>query len=233
MGKVLINWILKPKEPIPTAIAGSPGLRSIGKMAVECLIEQLGAELLAEVYSYDFPAIYQTVPSYAAHPKYLGNAGVMVKGGIAGVPKASIYRAAEPNIAIVMGYHANFMGQYEVAESVAEALFELGVRRLYVLAGYGRPGADLCCAATKPELLEEAKAYGLEPGYEGPFMGFSGLLLGAAKLLGIDGICIFGRTEPSPSDPEYPDPIAAIRVVSKLKEILKLNVDAASILSKY
>jgi proteasome assembly chaperone (PAC2) family protein len=56
-------------------------------------------------------------------------------------------------------------------------------------------------------------------------MGFSGLVLGMAKLRGIKGICLFGRSQPSVEDPEYPDPQAAKRVLEALSRVLDLNLD--------
>ena len=66
------------------------------------------------------------------------------------------------------------------------------VKRLFVLAGYGVGEGEVCCAATDPELIEELKKHDIGTGYEGPFMGFSGLVLGLAKLRAIQGVCLFG-----------------------------------------
>jgi hypothetical protein len=99
------------------------------------------------------------------------------------------------------------------------------VTRLFVLAGYGVGEGEVCCAATDPELVDELKKRGIGTGYEGPFIGFSGLVLGLAKLRGIKGICLFGRSQPNPEDPESPDPRAAGKVLEKLADILELDLD--------
>jgi proteasome assembly chaperone (PAC2) family protein len=59
-------------------------------------------------------------------------------------------------------------------------------------------------------------------------MGFSGLVLGLAKLRGIKGVCLFGRSQPSVEDPEYPDPRAAKKVLETLSRILNLNLDLSA-----
>jgi len=57
------------KEPI--AIVGSPGLRSVGKLVVDELVEKRRPRLFAELYSYGFPAIYYG-PSYLGAPCGVG-----------------------------------------------------------------------------------------------------------------------------------------------------------------
>jgi proteasome assembly chaperone (PAC2) family protein len=97
------------------------------------------------------------------------------------------------------------------------------VRRVIVVAGYGLQGADVCGAATSPALMEELKArYGVDVGYEGPFYGFSGLVFGLAQRKGLDAVCLFGRTEPTPDFPESPDEAAAHTLLQKLAQLLNL-----------
>ena len=70
-------WITKRKQyefEGPTAVLGSSGLRSIGKLVVDDLIKQTKAELIADLYSTHLPSVYQTKPSYAADPASPGEA---------------------------------------------------------------------------------------------------------------------------------------------------------------
>jgi proteasome assembly chaperone (PAC2) family protein len=84
---------------------------------------------------------------------------------------------------------------------------------------------EVCCAATDLELIEDLKKHDIGTGYEGPFMGFSGLVLGLAKLRGIKAACLFGRSQPSIEDPEYPDVRAARKVLEALSRVLELDLD--------
>lgn len=208
-----------------TAIVGSRGLRSVGKIAVDYLIEKLQPRLIEELYSPHFPMIYQTQPSYAAHPDYPGGPGVWLQHDRIELPKVEFYLSDSPRLLLTRGYHANFQGQHEVAEQVLDMYEKHSVTRLFVLAGYGVGEGEVCCAATDPELVDELKKRGIGTGYEGPFIGFSGLVLGLAKLRGIKGICLFGRSQPNPEDPESPDPRAAGKVLEKLADILELDLD--------
>lgn len=208
-----------------TAIVGCRGLRSVGKIAVDYLVEKLQPRLIEELYSPHFPMIYQTQPSYAAHPDYPGRPGVWLQHDRIELPKVEFYLSDSPRLLLTRGYHANFQGQHEVAEQVLDIYEKHSVTRLFVLAGYGVGEGEVCCAATDPELVDELKKHGIGTGYEGPFIGFSGLVLGLAKLRGIKGICLFGRSQPNPEDPESPDPRAAGKVLEKLADILELDLD--------
>lgn len=211
---------------VSTAVAGSPGLRSIGSLVIDSMIERLRAELIAELYSTHFPLIYQTRPSYAPRPDLPGIGGVRVESGSPVLPRVQLYYHPAPPLVITRGCHANFNGQYEVAEKVLDLYEELMVSRLIVVAGYGLEGENVCCAATNNSIIDELKKkYGVDPGYAGPFYGFSGVLFGMAKMRGLDAFCLFARTEPRPEDPESPDFKASKTLLAKLAQILGLDLD--------
>jgi proteasome assembly chaperone (PAC2) family protein len=208
----------------PVAIVGSPGLRSIGKLAVDSLITQTKAHLVAELYSIHFPSIYQTVPSYAAHPSLPGMGGTVVDAGAVDFPKVQFYACTSPCLVLVRGYHPNFEGQYEVAEKVVDYLSELSVKKMIVVAGYGTKEKKVVCAANNKKAIDELKEkYDIGIGYKGPFMGFSGLVFGSAKLKGIEAICLFSASEPKEDDLEFPDKEASDRVVELLSRMIGLG----------
>jgi hypothetical protein len=214
-------------------IVASRGMRSVGIIAIDYLIKKLQPRLIDELYSTHFPIIYETQPSYAAHPDHSGMPGIRLQKGGAVLPKIEFYLSRSPNLLLIRGYHANFQGQYEVAEQVLDTCEKHGVKRLFVLAGYGVGEGEVCCAATEIELVEALKARGIGTGYEGPFMGFSGLVLGLAKLRGIKGVCLFGRSQPSVEDPEYPDPQAAKKLLESLSKVLDLSLDLSEFDEKH
>jgi len=208
----------------PVALVGSPGLRSIGKLVVDSLITQTKSQLVAELFSTHLPAIHQTTPSYAAHPSLPGMGGVIIEHGSVDLPKIQFY-SPNPSLIFVKGYHANFEGQYTIATKVVDFLAETGVKKMIVVAGYGSKEKKICCAATSQIALEEMKEkFGVGIGYKGPFMGFSGLVFGLAKIKGIEAICLFSGTEPKEDDLEFPDMEASDRVVEILVNILNLKL---------
>jgi uncharacterized protein len=212
MDKTWIRRVNKPKLRAPIAIVGAPGLRSVGQLAVDNLINDLKATLAAELYSSHFPVIYETSPSYIPSPDLPGESGFIIKHSNVSLPKIEFYYSSNPDLIIAKGYHANFSGQYEVAENV------------FVLAGYGREGEDVYGAATSLSIVDELKKYHIEKGYVGPFYGFSGLIFGLTKLRGIDAVCLFGRTKPNLEYPEDPDPQAAKILLGKLNQILSVGL---------
>jgi len=223
---VNIRLLQKPKEALSRAVASSPGLRSVGWGALATLTSKLNPILTAEIFSQNFPTHYDTVPSYLAKPEAYGMAGIQVEAGRLSLPKVKVYASPQLSLCLIQGYHANFYGQYEVAEAVVSLLEQFEVEWLYVLAGYALEGEPVCCAASDRRLLEEAeKRFGLKPGYVGPFLGFSGLLAGLAAEKGIKVLWLFGKTTPNPEDPEKPDPEASENLYRKLCEILGVNPD--------
>jgi proteasome assembly chaperone (PAC2) family protein len=208
----------------PVAVVGSPGLRSIGKLAVDSLIAQTKAQSTAELYSTHLPSIYQTTPSYAAHPSLPGLGGAIVESGNLDLPKVQFYSCPNPPLVFARGYHANFAGQYTVAEKVVDILSEMHVKRMIVVAGFGSKEKKICCAATSQKDIDEMKEkFGVGIGYKGPFMGFSGLVFGLSKLKGIEAICLFAGTQPKEDDLEFPDKEASDNVVELLSRMLGLG----------
>jgi proteasome assembly chaperone (PAC2) family protein len=222
---IWIKYLRTPTLNEPIALVGSPGLRSIGKLAIDYLVNKLQAKLFAELYSTHFPLIFHTQPSYASHPRLLGDAGVMVSDSEITFPRVLFYSSTFPDLILVNGYHANFNGQYEVAEKVLDFLEESSVKKMIVLAGHGREGNEICCAATDLKLIQEMKEeYGITVEYEGSFYGFSGLVFGLAKLRQIGSICLFGQTEPYLEEAEYPDENAVSVLMTYLSRILKIDL---------
>lgn len=208
----------------PVAVVGSPGLRSIGKLTVDNLIAQTKAQPTAELYSTHLPSIYQTTPSYAAHPSLPGMGGAIVESGNLDLPKVQFYSCSNPPLVFARGYHANFAGQYTVAKKVVDLLSEMQVKRMVVVAGFGSKEKKICCAATNQKGIDEMKEkFGVGIGYKGPFMGFSGLVFGLSKLKGIEAICLFAGTEPKEDDLEFPDKEASDRAVELLSRMLGLG----------
>ena len=217
---IWIEYLRKVDLKQPVAVVGSPGLRSIGELVVNQLIKKTHAELIAELYSTHLPIVYQTQPSYAAHYALPGIGGAKVKDGEVDLPKVNFYACSAPSLIVAKGYHANFAGQYNVANEVVGFLRASGVKRIIVAAGYGSKMRKVCCAASDPDLIQEMKEkFAIEVEYVGPFYGFSGLVFGLAKRKGVDALCIFAGTEPNPDDPEFPDPKSSELILDVLSQM--------------
>lgn len=218
-------WIETRKESEikkPIAIVGSSGLRSIGRLVVDKLIKEVKAELMAELYSSHLPLIYHTKPSYMSHYSLPGVGGVAVNEGQVNLPKVQFYMSSSPSVIIVKGYHANFAGQYDVAEKVIHFLKQRGVERIIVTAGYGSRESKVCCAATSQDIIDEMREkFKIEVDYVGPFYGFSGLVFGMSKLEGIEAMSLFAGTQPNLEDPEFPDPDSSDLILGILRQVIE------------
>jgi len=228
------TWVREIREvelSQPVALVGSPGLRSVGLIAVDYLVKKLPCRLFLELYSGSFPAEYALTPSYIATPGFPGSGGVALKNGVPELPRVE-FHSWRNRVIVIKGYQADFEGQYQVAETIIDHLHRLGTRRVVVLAAHGRGGEGVQCAATDKRILEEMAKQGIETGYEGPFFGLSGLILGMAMAKGIEGLALFGLTTPMPEDPETPDPATTKTLLGKVSELLNLSLDLSELKPK-
>ncbi|MEM2933789.1 MAG: PAC2 family protein [Methanocellales archaeon] len=231
-----INYLKKPEFKNPVAIAASPGLRSVGKIAIEYLLKKLPCELIVEIRSPHF-AVQYIGPSYFGT---IGSTGVKVERGLISLPKIEIYALNKREIVIVRGYQAEYdpsdpssvKGPFQAAACTIELLQELRVKRIFILASHGTRGKRIFCAATHKHLIEELSKYGIEKREPGEFYGYSALLLGFAKLTGLEGICLFSETFPDFEDLETPDFDAAKRVLDMLKQLIGIELDTRELAGK-
>ncbi|PJB20939.1 MAG: proteasome assembly chaperone family protein, partial [Euryarchaeota archaeon CG_4_9_14_3_um_filter_38_12] len=207
MDNVLVRYIKKPKLVEPVLIGGLPGVGNIGKLAADHLVDETGAEKIAEIYSKHFP------------PQ------VIVKDdGVIRQVNNELYYLKNPEIIILVGDYQGLTpeGQYELADVVLNIVEKFGVKKIFTLGGYGlgrmikRP--RVLGAATNEELVREMKKYGVvfpkgEPG--SGIIGASGLLLGMGLFRGMDGVCLMGETSGY-----FVDPKAARAVLEVLIKVL-------------
>jgi len=225
MDYVTVKYIeKKPKLKNPILIEGLPGIGNVGKLAVEHLIDTIGAVKFAELYSKDFP------------PQVFIN----TDGTITLVNNEFYYWKAKKknqrDLILLTGDYQGLssQGQYELVETILNISQELGVKEMYTLGGYGL-GHDIdspkvLCATTDKELVKKMKKYGAvfkknEPG--GGIVGASGLLLGLGKLKGFSGTCFMGET------PGYlVDPKSAKAVLKILMKITNIEVSLSALEKK-
>ncbi len=213
-----------------TAIVGSPGLRSVGSIAIDHLIEKLELDAFAELYSPSFPISYDGIP-YAGSP---GEAGCEVEEGVVGMPKVRFY--LWDDLVVTRGYQAELHGQYGVARKVVELYSEWGVDKMFTLGGYvplsKAPNEPLdmrkvsyCATYTGAIKSGEMEKLDIEKKEVGPFLGFTALVMGLGMMKGIKGIALFGETLPNYEDPLDLDPKAAEALLGKLSQILGTEID--------
>ena len=225
MDYVTVEHVAKiPKLKNPILIEGLPGIGNVGKLAVEHLIDSIGAAKFAEIYSKDFP------PQVFINPD----------GTIELVKNEFYYWKAKKkdqrDLVLLTGDYQGLSshGQYELVEKILDIVEELGVKEMFTLGGYGL-GQDIerpkvLCATTDVHLVKKMKKYGAvfkknEPG--GGIVGASGLILGLGKIRGLEGTCFMGET------PGYlVDPKSAKAVLKILMKITNIDVNLSALEKK-
>ena len=225
MEQIMIKNIgKKPQLKNPLFIEGLPGIGNVGKVAVEHLIESIHATKFAELYSKDFPP--QVFINTDGTVKLVNNEFYYWKAK----------KKGQRDIVLLTGdYQAlSAAGQYELAETILDVIEHLGVKEIYTLGGYGLgyeiEDPHVLFATTDAHLVKKMKKYGAtfkknEPG--GGIIGASGLLLGLAKLRGLQGVCFMGETAGYLVDPK-----SAKAVLKILIKLTGLTVDLTQLEKK-
>ena len=225
MDYVTVRFVSKkPKLKNPILIEGLPGIGNVGKLAVEHLIDSVGATKFAELHSKDFP------------PQVFIN----TDGTIELVNNEFYYwkakKKGQRDLILLTGDYQGLssQGQYELVEKILDIAEEFGVKEMYTLGGYGLgheiKDPKVLCATTDKNLVKTMKKYGAifkknEPG--GGIVGASGLLLGLGKLRGFQGTCFMGET------PGYlVDPKSAKAVLNILMKITSVDINLSALEKK-
>jgi uncharacterized protein (TIGR00162 family) len=221
---VEIVYEKRPKVKDAIFIEGLPGVGNVGKLAAEHLLEEVGAERFAVVFSKYFP------------PQVL----VEDDGTIKLVRNELYYYSREggkgPDLILLVGDYQGLTpeGQYELASAAINLCVEMGVKRIYTLGGFGVgkmvEEPRVLGAATTLELVEEMKEKEVifsrgEPG--SGIVGASGLLLGLGHNEGIEAVCLMGETSGY-----FIDPNAARKLLLILSNLLDLELDLSKLEEK-
>ncbi|MDD1677746.1 MAG: proteasome assembly chaperone family protein [Methanomicrobiales archaeon] len=191
---------------------GLPGIGQVGKLVAEYMIEEIGAELVAEIHSVYFPP--QVLVDEQGIARLLDNEVYLFRG--------------ETNLLFLVGdaQSASGEGHYRMAGTYLDIAERFAVRRLYTLGGYGVghfvDDPQVFAAVNREELKQEVQDAGGSFSSEGGMgiVGTSGLLLGMGKSRGMEGICLMGETSGY-----LVDPLSAKKLLSVLCRLLHIEVD--------
>jgi uncharacterized protein (TIGR00162 family) len=214
MDDITVSFLRENDVDGTILVEGLPGIGQVGKLVAEHLIEELGAEKIAEIHSLYFP------------PQVL-----LDSRGVARLVANEIYRyqGGERSILFLVGDYQSTSGEghYLMTSAYLDIAERLGVRRMYTLGGYGVghlvDEPRVLGAVNMPNLRDEAEEKGVvftqdEPG--GGIIGATGLLLGMGGQRGIEGICLMGETSGYLVDPR-----SAHSVLKILSRLLGIEVD--------
>lgn len=198
----------------PVLIEGLPGIGHVGKLVAEHMIQELGAEKVAEIHSIFFP------------PQVI----IDEHGTVRLANNEMYYYAGETHrfLFLVGDYQATSSeGHYLLADAYLDVAAECGVSRVYTLGGYGVghlvDEPRVLGAVNRPDLRGMIEAAGGivgrdEPG--GGIIGAAGLLLGLGISRGIEGVCLMGETSGYLVDPR-----SAASLLKVLTTLLAIEID--------
>ncbi len=187
MASVKITLLKEPELKDPVVVCGLPGSGFVGKLAVEHLVEELGAELFVEIHSSNFP------PQVLIRPD-----------GTVGVIKNELYfwrsEGSSNDLILYTGDSQPITpsADYELSEKILEMTEKLGAKKVFTLAAYITGGfvknPKVYGTATDGSIIGDLTAHGVIMMKEGSITGMNGLLVGLAKVRGMQGVSLLGET---------------------------------------
>ena len=210
--KIIFNVSKMPDLEEPYLVCGLPGSGYVGKLAVEHLIQEVDAKLLAEIYSYSFP------------PQ------VMIRSdGTADLMKNTMYywkNDGKSDMLILTGdaQPSTPEAEYALGTEILELANKFHTKTVFTLAAYitgvfvDKP--KVYATATDADLLKEFQSQGMSVMDGGSITGMNGLLVGLAKLKGMRGMCLLGETSGYVVDAK-----ASQAVLEALLSIVGIKID--------
>ena len=210
----------RPELINPVLVAAWPGIGNVALRAITYLKDKLGA--------YEFADIE---PSYFFDPT-----SVLVSENIILAPefpssKFYYWTGSPQDIIFFISDAQPILKQYELANIILDFVQEMGVRRVYTCAAAIIPERTeelkVWGAATDEYLLKELERYDITLVGEFRIRGLNGLLLSAAKVRGMEGICLLGETPQAVA--EFENPRASLAVLRVLTRILGVEIDTGEL----
>jgi len=211
-----------PKVKRPVMLAAWPGVSDVALEVAAYLIEKMKAIWIGDIQPSDFftPVGIQVHRNVVQVPVFPKNNFYLIKTP----PRRS-------DIIIFAGEAQPDRNHYALARAVLDVAEHFKVKRVYTCAAamvqHSVHKSRVLAAATDSKLINSLKQYDITLVGDFQIRGLNGLLLGAARELGMEGICILGET------PQYaagiPNPIASYAVLEMLDKIFKLNLDLGDI----
>lgn len=208
----------------PWLIAAWPGMGAVAQIAGAWLVQQLGAEPVAEVEAGDFFDV-RAVP--------------VDKGLVqpASLPRSTFYAWRNPDesghdLVILLAEQQPRQHEYDYARVVVETAETLGVRRVNTFAAMAAPvhpsrTPRVFAVATRAPLLDEVLDHGAQPLEQGEIGGMNGVLLAAAATRELDGLCLLGEFPFFAN--QVPNPKASRAVLQTFASLAGLTLDFASL----
>jgi uncharacterized protein (TIGR00162 family) len=219
------RWIIqkkftrKPKLNKPILIEGLPGIGSVGKIAIDFIIDKVKPVLLYKIYSHEFP-----------HSVYL------TENNFVELPSVELYyfKNKKGRDLLILGGDAQPVEEkasYEFSETILNLAEEFSCSEILTLGGIGLThevkNARVFGAVTNKTALKVFKKMTKNVEFNSntrveAIFGASGLLLGLADLRGKKGMALLAETYIHPQHLGFKE---ARVMLLELDHMLNLNLD--------
>ena len=200
----------------PVLVCGFPGSGYVGKLAADYLVAAFKAKKVAEFYSTSFPP-HVNISDEGLATKLRGE-----------LHHAQTGQDNDLLIFTADAQPATSEGEYQLADAVLVEAKRLQANLVFSLAAYVTGSfvkeRRVFGTATSSDVLPRLSKNGVEIMREGEISGMNGVIVGMAKLHGMEGVSLLGETAGY-----LLDPAASHSVLESLSQILGLKIDMASI----
>jgi proteasome assembly chaperone (PAC2) family protein len=213
MDSMDIEYIEKPELDNPQMVAAWPGMGFLAKISADYLRRQIKATKFAEI-------------------RYFHNVLVYSKGVADLAPiKHKLYASKEHNLVICVGDGQPSIPEesLRLAQKIAEIAKDIGVRRIFTMAAYPNDfyeKPNVYGVFTDEQSREELTNLGVTVlENDGAVNGLNGVMIGIAKSLGIQGICLMGDITYA----NIPQHLASKAVLEVLVKLLGIDIDTTQL----
>jgi proteasome assembly chaperone (PAC2) family protein len=225
----------EPELRNPDMIVSWPGIGNVGIITVETLRQALQAEELGEIEPWDF--FYPN--------KVVIRSGIVTEMSFPGskfylkrMPKKDLlFFIGEEQPATRESAYAEGKRAYEMANLVLDVAQKFSCRRIFtsgaaIAVTHHTMQPKVWAVANRKGLLSELRSYDNTilmsevegKGNQDVITGLNGLLIGAAKRRGIEGICLMGEIPDYLSRMPFPYPKASKAVLGTLAKIMGVTI---------
>lgn len=208
-----------PKLKRPVLVEGLPGIGSVGKVAVDFVIDEVKAVKVCDLFSHALP-----------HSVFVNDENLVE------LPTISVYykkfRSNRADLLFLSGdaQPVDENSSYAFCEKVLDVIQSLNTKEIITLGGIGLPHIPkkpkVYCTGNSKELIKKyIRGTAIEKnlyGVVGPIVGVSGLLLGLSKKRNINAVSLLAETY---SHPMYLGLKGAREIVKILNQKLALKIN--------
>ena len=203
--KGIVKFHARPRLRTPNMLAAWPGIGNVATIIVNYLKNELPFKDLGTIEASQF----------------FDPIGVLVKNESDG-----------SDLILFIGDDQPATKGYDLANCVLDVAEKYQVRRIYTCAAamtriHHTEPPKVWGVATSPLMTRDLRKHNLEKSSNLQIAGLNGLLLGVAKVRGIDGVCLLGEVPVYAS--RMPNPMAALAVMKVLTTMLEIHVDLADL----